>query len=76
MAATEHIRHNEKAVRSCRVRIRNTYCAGMHLARMEITAHLNAMLDRIASFEVGVPKIVEKIRDPADDGARPLIPAY
>ena len=31
----------------------------MHLARMEITALLNAMLDRIASFEVGVPKVVE-----------------
>ncbi len=34
-------------------------CAGMHLARMEITALLSAMLDRIASFEVGVPRVVE-----------------
>ncbi|MDE3176771.1 MAG: cytochrome P450 [Pseudomonadota bacterium] len=33
-------------------------CGGMHLARMEIAALLNAMLDRIVSFTVGAPKIV------------------
>jgi cytochrome P450 len=34
-------------------------CAGMHLAKMEIASLLNAMLDRISSFEVGAPKIVK-----------------
>ncbi|CAI2933791.1 cytochrome P450 [Aminobacter niigataensis] len=32
-------------------------CAGMHLAKLEITSLLNAMLDRIARFEVGEPVI-------------------
>jgi cytochrome P450 len=32
-------------------------CAGMHLAKMEITALLTVMLDRIDSFEVGEPTL-------------------
>jgi len=32
-------------------------CAGMHLARMEITALMNSMLDRVERFEVGEPTI-------------------
>jgi len=32
-------------------------CAGMHLAKMEITAILSAMLDRIDRFQVGEPTI-------------------
>ena len=32
-------------------------CSGMHLARMEMTALMNAMLDRVESFEVGEPTL-------------------
>ncbi len=32
-------------------------CAGMHLAKLEITSLMNAMLDRIERFEVGQPVI-------------------
>lgn len=32
-------------------------CAGMHLARLEITALITAMLDRIESFTVGEPTL-------------------
>lgn len=32
-------------------------CAGMHLAKLEITSLINAMLDRIERFEVGQPVI-------------------
>lgn len=32
-------------------------CAGMHLARLEITALLTALLDRVERFDVGTPEI-------------------
>lgn len=32
-------------------------CAGMHLAKLEITAILTMMLDRIEGFEVGEPVV-------------------